>query len=93
MSQEAVLRLSHAYTLLQPDERRVVDEVLSEWLYSEDENQRFDALALIREHRIVSAVRALEELAQRLAHSDDPGAPYELAKVKRIVNQLTAVRV
>jgi hypothetical protein len=90
MSQEAVLRLSHAYTLLQPNERRVVDEVLSEWLSSEDENKRFDALALIREHHIVSALGALDKLAQRLSRSNEPGAPYELAKVKRVVQQLTA---
>jgi hypothetical protein len=93
MSQEAVLRLSYAYTLLQPDERRVVDELLSQWLYSEDETKRFDALVLIREHRIVSALRALEDLAQRLAHADEPGAPYELAKVRHIAHRLTAIRV
>ena len=88
MSQAAILELSHRYRLLSSDERRVVDELLAEWILADDENKRFDALALISEHRVESAMSALYRLAERLRASAAPGAPYELAKVNRIVDRL-----
>lgn len=84
-SNEAVVNLSYAYTLLQPDERPIIDELLAEWVLSFDEKKRFDALVLLREHKIVSAIPALHELAARLATSPDVGAPFELEKVSGVL--------
>jgi len=66
----------------------MADLVLTEWVQSEDENVRFDALALIDGFRIAKAMPALRALAGRLASSDAPGAPYELQKVDRILRGL-----
>jgi hypothetical protein len=87
-SQAAVVELSQRYALLDPEARAVVDELLSEWVLSDDENQRFKALAVISDHRIVSALPALRKLLVRLDDSAAPGAPYEQAKIRRIVTRL-----
>lgn len=84
-SHAAVLELSRRYRLLDPQERAVVDELLAEWVESEDETMRFDALALVDAHGIRSAVPALRRLAARLEESTAPGAPYEWAKVNRVI--------
>jgi len=66
----------------------MADQVLAEWVLAEDEKVRFDALALIADFKIGSAVPALRTLARRLAWSPAPGAPYELKKVDRILGVL-----
>lgn len=88
MSQAAVVELSHRYASLDAESRGVVDERLSEWVLSDDENRRFDALALVSDHRIVRALPSLRQLLVRLQDAKDPGAPYEQAKVRRIMARL-----
>lgn len=88
MSQAAVVELSHRYASLDAESRGVVDEMLSEWVLSDDENLRFDALALVSDHRIVRALPPLRQLQVRLQDAKDPGAPYEQAKVQRIIARL-----
>lgn len=88
-SQCAVLELVDRYRKLSPDERSVVDRILGEAVLSDEEWQRFDALALINEFQISSALPALDKLADRLEESDRPGAPFELKKVRRIVARLS----
>ena len=47
----------------------MADQVLAEWVVSEDPDMRFDAQALIRKFKIVEAIPALRQLAKRLASS------------------------
>lgn len=66
-----------------------MDEVLIEWALSDDESLRFDALYVIEEHSIARAVPALLSLHSRLEdESKRPGAPFEAAKVARILERL-----
>ena len=84
-------RLSHA-------ERDVVNRLLIEQLtpsgpVSGDpwylgENARFDALFLVERFAIVSAVPTLRQLAAWLEDQTTPGAPYEWARVNRILGSL-----
>jgi hypothetical protein len=78
-------RLRDVYMKFDDLERRMADQVFSEWALSEDEGLRFDALALINELKIEAAVPALLALAARLASSAEISAPYELKKVHRIL--------
>lgn len=87
-SHGAVLELSQRYKSLDPQQREIVDEILTEWVLSDDETKRFDALALIDEYRVRSALAALRTLAARLEGGTGPGAPYEWAKVNRIIAAL-----
>jgi hypothetical protein len=87
-SQEAVLVISERYRLLAEGERADVDQLPIDQLASQDETVRFDALALIREFRIIAALPALRVLADWLATQHLPGAPYEWAKVNRLIGVL-----
>jgi hypothetical protein len=91
-SQEAVLVMIERYRLLSEEERVVVDQLLCEQLASDDETVRFDALALIHEFRITAALPALRTLADWLEAQNSPGAPYEWAKVNRIIGRVTSPR-
>jgi hypothetical protein len=81
-------RLHALYMKFDESKRQMADEVLSEWALSQDEKLRFDALALIDELKLDTALPALHKLAARLASSAEPSAPYELKKVQRIVTGL-----
>jgi hypothetical protein len=89
-SQEAVLVMIERYRLLSKEERAVVDQLLCDQLASEDETVRFDAVALIREFSITVALPDLRALADRLEAQHSPGAPYEWAKVNRLIGRLTS---
>lgn len=84
-SQAALFALFERYSALSQDAREVIDDLLVRDLESDSEMDRFDALAMIREFRITSALPNLRALADRLALADNPGAPYEWAKVNRLV--------
>lgn len=87
-SQGALLRLFEKYRRLSAAEREIVDELISQDVTSSDETRRFDAVALIGEFRILSAVPALRVLADRLESDAAPGAPFEWAKINRVVGEL-----
>jgi hypothetical protein len=78
-------KLRALYEKFDDVERRMADQVLSEWALSEDEGFRFDELALIDELKIETAAPALHRLATRLASSVAVSAPYELKKIHRII--------
>jgi len=89
-SQGAFKALGELYVAQSPYERTVIDRVLGAWLATEDETKRFDALYLIQEARVTSALPALRALAVRLEDSTLPGAPFELTKVRRIMDELAS---
>lgn len=76
------------YRRFNTDERALAHQVLSEWVVSDDEKLRFDALALIDDFKITEAANALLELERRLTTNNDPGAPYEIQKVRRILGDI-----
>jgi len=84
----ALDKLHALYEKFDSEERAMADRVLAEWALSDDEGLRFDALALIDDFKVKTAAHTLRTLASRLATSIAPGAPYELQKVDRILNDL-----
>ena len=84
----ALKRLFALYQKFDAEERRMADQVLTEWVVSEDPGMRFDAQALIHEFEIVEAIPALQQLAKRLASSCEVGAPGELQVVDRIIGDV-----
>lgn len=89
-AQAVVFELSRQYAALDGSERSEVDLLLADWIESDDEAKRFDALALVEMHEIASAAPALRALAARLEASTTPGAPYEWAKVNRVLGFLAS---
>jgi hypothetical protein len=86
-SQGALTALFDRYRSLPPDEQGAIDRLLGEKLASPDENVRFDTLALVGEFNIRSTTPQLRNLAARLTTDKAPGAPFELAKVTRILSR------
>lgn len=86
-SQSAVFALEEFYRSLSSDERSAANAVLVEWL--SDDGKRYDAMALIAEFSVVTALPALRELEARTEHSDQPSAPYDWAKVNRLIAKLS----
>lgn len=86
----ALERLHSLYRQFDARERELADQVFSEWVVSDDANVRFDALALVDDFSIVRAIPSLRDLARRLVSSTAPSAPYELTKVRRVIDDLTA---
>jgi hypothetical protein len=87
-SQGASLDLIAHYQRLDEQDRRFADRVLSEWIESTNERKRFDALAMVDHFRIRSASAPLRLLASETAMRTYHEAPYEVAKVRRILDRL-----
>jgi hypothetical protein len=87
-SHEAVLRLADYYRGLDDEDRQVVDETLATWVLLPDVRRRFDALALIDEFGIRSALLALEADLARLDGAVGPSVPTDRAKLERIIARL-----
>ncbi len=89
-SQSVVVELSSEYRRLGSDDRAEVDVLLRSRLLSADEGERFDAVAVVDDNEVCSAIPALRKLMDRLETSDEPGAVYEWAKVNRVLGRLAA---
>lgn len=85
---EALANIASRYRRLSSEDLDVVNGLLAEEVVSDNETSRFVALALIREFKISSALPALRQLADRLETQASPGAPYEWAKVNRLIATL-----
>jgi len=88
-SQGALLALMDFYEALEPDERALADQVFAEWIGSGNDRKRFDALAMVDRFRILAASAQLRIAEAEIATRQDHEAPYELAKVRRVLDRLT----
>jgi len=84
----AITRLHDFYMRLDENDRQMADEIISEWVLSENSTVRFDALALVDDFKIIKSLSYLRILSERLALSSKPEDIYELKKVKRIISNL-----
>jgi hypothetical protein len=92
-SQGVLAVLAERYRQLEVGDKAVVDGVVGDALLSDQEWRRYDALFLVKEFGIRSATESLKALAQRLAEDQRPGAPFEFAKVQRIVSSFSGAIV
>ena len=89
--QQVTVQLSRAYARSDAEQQRVIHDVLRKWLLSDDEARRFDALTIVEEHKVRSAMPALRGLQDRLEREQaSPGAPYEWAWVNRVIGTLAS---
>ena len=88
-SYHVIDRLRALYQKCDDEERKLANQVLAEWVLSDDEDVRYDAQLLINEFQIMTAAPALRELAVRLESSNMLGAPYELEIVNRIIRGIS----
>ena len=84
------VELEKLYSQLDENKRFLADQVVCEWLQSEDSSVRWDAEVLIKKFKICSALRGLKELEIRLLRTFSTSAPdrYELAKVQKLLEMI-----
>ncbi|MDP2329752.1 MAG: hypothetical protein Q8M19_03525 [Reyranella sp.] len=70
----------------------MADQVISAWLLEDHEGRQWDALVLVTDMAITSSIPALHTLSDRLATSTAPGAPQLVARVRKKIDELVAVR-
>jgi hypothetical protein len=87
-SQSALFELFDLYDRLAGEDQKQIDQLMADWVVSDEEDLRFDALALIREKRITTAIPALQTLLVMLLGSRTASAPYEADKVRSIIKSL-----
>lgn len=83
-------RLRQLYAELDVQERGFAERVLCEWVTSEDETLKFDALMLVGELSLNECLPNLQSLERRLTNDPRPGSHYELQKVQRLIDALTS---
>ena len=86
----AIIELFERYAELDPAGRAEANEAIFEALREGDEGKRWDALAIINEFRLQEAIPDLRALSARLQFDDSPGAPFEVAKIDRLLKKLQA---
>ena len=65
--------------------QQVVDRILTSWVLNGDARRRFDALALIDEFGIRSALPVLQSALTRLEDAAGPSVRTDRAKLERII--------
>lgn len=88
-SQEATILLTSFYRELDDADRAVVDQALADWVVHGDERRRFDAVALIQEFEITSALAALRERLAALPEGSIGPDGAERAKLERVAAALS----
>jgi hypothetical protein len=87
-SQGAFLRLTEYFGHLDEDDKRVVGEVLFSWILDGNARQRFDALAIIEDFEIRSALPVLRENLTRLEDATGPSVPDDREQLEQIIAHL-----
>ena len=80
--------LDAVYQRLDAHERQLADVVISEWLAQDGTDRQFTAISMIDRHGTVSALPALRAAEARFETASGPSAPYDWAKVNRVIGRL-----
>jgi hypothetical protein len=89
-SQHALDELERCYRGLDETERQVALQAFIAWIQGTDPRRQFAALAIIDRFSIQGALPELRRLAESLETAAGPSAPYDWAKVNRIIGRLTS---
>ena len=91
-SNTTTIALCRLYPTLDPQDRSIIDGVLSEWVSSSDAGKRFDSSVLIREFGVRSALPALERRIKQLEGVQTAPEKYEIQKIQSIIAKLKQPR-
>jgi hypothetical protein len=91
-SQLALDALERTYQTLSDRERQLADGVFTDWILGSDTRRQFAGLAMIDRFSIGTALPALRTLASCLENATTVTAPYDWAKVNRIIGKVTSIR-
>ncbi len=81
-------RLTSFYRTLRPEARHAANKKIVEWLGSDDQARRYDAMALIGEFHIVEALDALRHYADECERAGDIQSIRQWEKANRLIADL-----
>jgi hypothetical protein len=81
-------RLEVLYRRFDAEERAIADQVISEWILSDNDSASHDGWVLARRCHIKSAIPAIEELVRRIASSRDPRVHGWLDTISRALEDI-----
>jgi len=87
-SHGTVTALIHLYRTFSSEERSLANHVICDWLTSATSRKQFDALVLVDEFQIKEAIPVLRALQRQFEQRNDHQAPYDWARVNRILARL-----
>jgi hypothetical protein len=90
-SQSVSFGLIDTYDGLTDYERAVVNDIIAEWLMSDDNTLRYDAGFLISQRCIKSMKGTVEQAILSAQHRVGPEAEFEVKKLRRILSELSLV--
>jgi len=85
-------RLGRPYERFDENERRMAEQVFSEWLLSDDHGTRVTARWIIDHCKITALLPQLRALQHRLAETDIPDERVERGWVERLITELSALQ-
>ena len=71
LANHTLVELEKVYEALDVEDRRVVDEVLTEWLESDNARKQFDAEGLARHFRIRSVLPSVQSQLRKISSAVD----------------------
>ena len=83
-------KLIDEYRSFDAPQRLLANHIISEWLLSNDESMRSDAILLIERFRIKSALANLEKVRDRFPLGMSPSDLHEREKVEQVIKGLWA---
>ncbi|MFH0888517.1 MAG: hypothetical protein V1871_04845 [Planctomycetota bacterium] len=89
----ALVNLIKSYKSLDADRRPLADQIIAEWVTSKDPGKRFDALALVEDFNIRTALPQLRVFEADLKNQTGPIARDELETVRRKIKKLESKSV
>src|SRR5437588_7653760 len=81
-------RLRALYKSTRPKDLPALHDATQLWLRSDDSRERYDALFLTDEFKIVENRDIIRELMEQAERADDVEAPYRWSKLNRVLAQL-----
>jgi len=88
-SQSVSFGLLALYDSLSDGEKAAVNDLLAEWLISDDNTRRYDVEFLISQRCIKSLKTAVEKAIEIAQNRTDPGAEFDIENLLRILNELS----
>lgn len=84
-----LVRLRSLFSKLDADDRSLANEVLAEWLLSDNDARRYHASVLVGELNVTTALPAVEELIRRLSSGTVPHDRATFDRLRQLAAELT----
>lgn len=82
-------KITEAYDALSDEDKKIVQEILGEWIRSEDSALRYDAAYVISQRRIKALMGGVLGAIELSKSRRDPGAVFQTKKLTELRDKLS----